>query len=443
MIRLGCSYSLIEMCLLVYMCLIVYFINNIFIILIIGSFRMVMKSLIILQVSRAFVRTVTQRQWVSILICLRYVIFFFIFLTTRFENFNQKLNFVYIIILIVLVKLFNSCDLFSFYVLFEFSLVPISLVIIGWGYQPERVAAFIRMLLYTISASLPLLGIIIFLIHNTYAYTSIWNLIIINNSAILTLLCMLGFLVKFPIFSFHLWLPKAHVEAPVGGSMVLAAILLKMGGFGIWLFLHLFRSFIFLEFLFFFSIWGGAAIRVTCIRQKDIKILIAYSSVAHIRFVIRSLTTMSSIGLRRAFMLIVAHGLASSGLFLGRFFAYKSFYSRNMLLTKSLLRVWPNFSLLWFIICARNMGAPPFINLLAEILSRVVVWRFEKIVFLAVGAILIFRVVYSIILYVSICHGQFTTKLILIYPRSIGLRLGLTFHVLLVLYYLISVSWFF
>lgn len=149
---------------------------------------------------------------------------------------------------------------------------------------------------------------------------------------------VLGFLIKFPIFFVHIWLPRAHVEAPLIGSVLLAAVLLKLAGFGVLKFSPLILRGELLNFLKAFSLGGGAFVRVICLFEKDIKKLIAYSSVGHIRFVILGLCLKRRLGLKGGYIFMLTHGISSSLLFIGSYYIYSLSQRRSLIFNSGVLR---------------------------------------------------------------------------------------------------------
>nr|YP_009519878.1 NADH dehydrogenase subunit 4 [Anopheles aconitus]ART64914.1 NADH dehydrogenase subunit 4 [Anopheles aconitus] len=325
------------------------------------------------------------------------------------NNYKSLFLFMILFLLLMLVLTFSSMSMFMFYLFFEASLIPTLFLILGWGYQPERLQAGIYLLFYTLLASLPLLIGIFYILNfmNTLSFILLSNYFFMNMN-LLYLSLVFAFLVKMPMFLVHLWLPKAHVEAPVSGSMILAGILLKLGGYG------LLRMFSLLQisgmkynyWWISISLVGGVLISLVCLRQTDLKALIAYSSVAHMGIVLSGLLTMSYWGLTGSYALMIAHGLCSSGLFCLANISYERMGSRSLLINKGLLNFMPSLSLWWFLLCSGNMAAPPTLNLLGEIslLNSIVAWSWVTMIMLSLLSF--FSAAYSLYLFAYSQHGK-------------------------------------
>lgn len=197
-------------------------------------------------------------------------------------------------------------------------------------------------------ASLPLLLVLLLL--NFRANSIILNLLIFvviysNKFYLLTILRVLAFLVKFPMFTFHLWLPKAHVEAPVSGSIILAGVLLKLGGYGLIRIYFLLRENLIIILIISISLIGSGLLGIICLIQRDIKVVIAYSSVVHIALIIVGVLIINNIGVEGAILVIIAHGICSSGIFAGANLIYERSHSRRYFLNKGYLNTTPFFSI--------------------------------------------------------------------------------------------------
>nr|QUL61391.1 NADH dehydrogenase subunit 4 [Actinopyga echinites] len=306
-------------------------------------------------------------------------------------------------IIFFLLLTFSSLNILLFFICFEGTLIPTLILITRLGANMERIQAGIYFLFYTLFGSLPLLvSILVIHYNNNTTMLPLTSTLELSTSSLLSInawwiVTIIAFLIKMPIYGFHLWLPKAHVEAPVSGSMILAAILLKLGGYGL---IRISTAFTTLytptSTLIVFCCLGSLITSIICLRQTDLKALIAYSSVGHMSLVAAGIvlgTTWSTSG---ALILMIAHGLVSSALFGLANILYERTHTRNMFITRGFKSITTLLPIWWLIACAANLGLPPIPNLIGEIIiiSGLISW--SKLLLPILGLTTVFGAVYSL-----------------------------------------------
>nr|QZH79812.1 NADH dehydrogenase subunit 4 [Batrachocottus talievi] len=339
---------------------------------------------------------------------------------------------------IFLILAFGATEIIMFYVMFEATLIPTLILITRWGNQTERLNAGIYFLFYTLAGSLPLL-VALLLLQNS---TGTLSLLTIQYSDPIELSsyahklwwagCLLAFLVKMPLYGVHLWLPKAHVEAPIAGSMILAAVLLKLGGYG------MMRMVVMLEPLtkelsypfIVFALWGVFMTGSICLRQTDLKSLIAYSSVSHMGLVVGGILIQTPWGFSGALILMIAHGLTSSALFCLANTSYERTHSRTMLLARGLHMVLPLMTAWWFIASLANLALPPLPNLMGElmIITSLFNWSWWTIILTGAGTLI--TASYSLYMFLMSQRGPLPAHIIALDPSHTREHLLLALHLL-------------
>lgn len=286
---------------------------------------------------------------------------------------------------------FKTKNLLLFFIYFELSVLPITLIVFLYGYQPEKLQAAFSLLLYTVVGSLPLFLFII---------TSESTMI---QSAIIAFSFTFRFIVKTPMYIVHTWLPKAHVEAPVGGSIMLAGVLLKLGSYGLLVFLPNVKLNILLISYFSISLVGSIVCSLICLRQGDLKLLVAYSSVVHMGVVTLGFISGRVLGYTCGVIMIIAHGLCSPFLFSFAYWLYSNSHSRLMVNNN---RNWPLILLSLFTLVRQNIGVPPRLSVWSEVLITISSINLYGCIIPWLIGVFFLGGAYNLYLYVSCIHTK-------------------------------------
>jgi NADH-ubiquinone oxidoreductase chain 4 len=318
----------------------------------------------------------------------------------------------------ILIAFFAVQDLMLFYIFYEAVLIPMFLVVGIWGGSPTRVRAAYLLFLYTLAGSLFMLLSIVVIYYNTG--TTDFSMLSLssfdpNTQKLLWLGFFLSFMVKSPVVPFHMWLPRAHAEAPVGGSMLLASLLLKLATYG---YLRILIGLMPDATSYFTPLVQTIAIitliysSLATIRQTDFKALVAYSSISHMAIVILGLFSNTMIGIEGAIVLSIAHGLISPALFvlLGGVI-YDKFHTRIIRYYRGLTVYMPVFSVLFFLTTLANMAVPLSLNWVGELMSLSGTLQRSPIVGVLGASSIVLSACYSIYLFNRMSFGSYSQYL--------------------------------
>jgi len=320
-----------------------------------------------------------------------------------------------------MVGVFFALDAIVFYLFWELSLVPMLYIIGAWG-GPKRIYASVKFFLYTFAGSLVMLVGMLFMAYLYYQATGQWSFALLdwyrlilpeNYQLWLFIAFFFGFAIKVPMFPFHTWLPYAHGQAPTIGSVILAAILLKMGTYAFIRFsLPLFPD---ASVYFMYPIAVLAIIMIiytamVAYAQKDVKQVVAYSSVSHMGVIILGTFALNVEGISGSIFLMIAHGVVSGALFLLVGVIYDRRHTKMMDQFGGLAQVMPRYATIFGIMMMASVGMPLTINFVGEFLSLLGFYQQSHILTLLAGIAIIVGAIYMLTAYKKMFFGEVTKE---------------------------------
>lgn len=319
---------------------------------------------------------------------------------------------------LLLIGVFSVLDILGFYICFEGVLIPMYLIIGVWGARQEKVTAAYYFFFYTLIGSvLMLLSIFyIYTITGTTDYITLLGQYIdpeIQNILFLGFFASLA--VKIPKFPFHIWLPQAHVEAPVAGSVLLAGILIKLGSYGFIRFtLPLFPAacVYFTPLVFTLGTLAIIYASLTTLRQIDLKRIIAYSSVSHMGVVMLAIFSLSVVGIEGSIFLQIAHGVVSSALFIIVTALYDRHHTRIIKYYRGMAITMPLFSIMFLVFTLANIAVPLSCNFIGEFMSLLAAFEVSPFIGILASLGMVLSACYALFLYNRVCFGSMSIYLL-------------------------------
>lgn len=318
----------------------------------------------------------------------------------------------FLVLEITIIMVLSVMDVFAFYLYFEFTLIPMFLIIGLGGSRFRKIKAAYFLFFYTLIGSIFMfsgLFYIMITIGGTL-FDDIFSFIFsMREETILWILFFITFSIKIPMVPFHIWLPEAHVEAPTTGSIILASILLKLGAYSFLRFsLALFplASVYFMPVTFLLCLIGTVYATFSTIRQVDIKRIIAYSSIAHMNLALLGLFSITFVGIAGAFYLFLGHGLLAGALFFNVGVLYDRYHTRIIFYFGGLVTMMPLFAFFFLFLLFSNIGFPGTFNFISEFLILNSLLFFSLIILVLTIFPVVLSVIYNIWLYNRITFGN-------------------------------------